>query len=67
MIWMGKPAVTIELSAAELRELLALTLPLVWTSYSRQHVARRWPLALGVSKTWGNLLALGGLIGVADA
>jgi len=23
--------------------------------------------ALGVSKTWGSLLALGGLIGVADA
>jgi len=24
-------------------------------------------LRLGVSKTWGSLLALGGLIGVADA
>jgi len=30
----------------------------------------RWRLSLmlmGVSKTWGSLLALGGLIGVADA
>ncbi len=34
---------------------------------SNRQIAGELGLAVGVSKTWGSLLALGGLIGLADA